>query len=185
MSRKLFVNVTGIKISLQIVLNPGLYLFELLGASGGGSQPGRGGFASGTLQVRTPLHVYLLPGGKGSYIASSGCLEGGWNGGGQVCTEKYGSSGGGSSDVRLEESNVESRIIVAGGGGGSGDGQSNIENNCPGGEGGGYEGGQAKGFSSHFPNKVIISNGGTQENAGTSTILNYGKYTNTNGNGAI
>ena len=185
MVRTPLIRVTGIQNYIQLQLIPGSYLFELYGASGGGSQPGKGGFASGILHVTSPLNVFLFPGGKGSYLAGSGCLAGGWNGGGSVCTDKFGSSGGGASDVRLQPNNISSRIIVAGGGGGSGDGQPRIENNCPGGDGGGYQGGKAVGFSSNFPGVRIYSNGGTQTSAGTSVVLKYGLYMNTDGSGAV
>ena len=98
--------------------DPGVYRFELYGASGGGTLPGYGAYVSGTLKlVKTRvLHIYV--GQKG--VSGSNTA---WNGGGKGTT--YGSSGGGSTDIRLEGgswdsfSSLKSRIIVAGAGGGS------------------------------------------------------------------
>ena len=179
---KQVIEINGFKEPFPLLLFPGKYLFELYGASGGGSQPGLGGFASGIFVLDHILQVYLLTGGEGSFIEGAGCIEGGWNGGGKVCTQKAGSSGGGSSDIRTDIDNIKSRIIVAGGGGGSGDGQTKKTYDCQGGDGGGYNGSTAVGYSSHFKDEYIYANGGTQDSPGTSFIYQLEGYTkNTNG----
>ena len=97
---------------------PGYYLFELWGASGGGLSPGFGAYVSGVLPIKESVTLYLYIGQKGengSYIS--------FNGGGRGRVN--GSSGGGATDLRLikghwnESDSLISRIIVAGGGGGS------------------------------------------------------------------
>ena len=73
----------------------GIYFFELWGADGGGSRPGCGAYVSGTLklQTRTKLYIYIGQKGVNGYNTA-------YNGGGRGQTS--GSSGGGSTDVRLK-----------------------------------------------------------------------------------
>ena len=182
--KNVLINISGYFHPVPLFLHPGTYLFELYGASGGGSQPGKGGFATGVLSLKQSLQVYLYTGGEGSYQDGGGCVEGGWNGGGRSCSTKFPSSGGGSSDVRLIKDDDSSRIIVAGAGGGSGEGrQTPYYGSHPGGDGGGYEGGSVKGYSSRT-NENIYANGGTQSGPGTSFIMKFGNYINSNGKGS-
>ena len=105
--------------SYSYVFNPGKYLFELWGASGGGLQPGFGAYVSGSLRImtKTTLHIYI--GQKGNDTVAGRTFNGGGYG------NSYGSSGGGSTDIRLKDGDwddfesLKSRIIVAGAGGGS------------------------------------------------------------------
>jgi hypothetical protein len=90
------------------------------GASGGSdTQPGgRGGFASGDLAV-TPgetLHLYI--GGRGNDCTSG--AGGGYNGGGNAGPSGCSGGGGGATDVRVNDTAISNRVIVAGGGGGAG-----------------------------------------------------------------
>ena len=102
----------------EYVFLPGYYLFELWGASGGAISPGFGAYVSGVLPIRESVTLYFYIGQKGVEGYSTA-----FNGGGKGCRD--GSSGGGSTDVRLvngywnEFKSLQSRIIVAGGGGGS------------------------------------------------------------------
>ena len=91
--------------------------FQVSGAQGGKSG-GQGGRVTGTLS-KIPSTLYIAVGGSGTTGASA---AGGFNGGGQAGSGSNNEgSGGGSSDIRLG-TNVESRIVVAGGGGGRGAG---------------------------------------------------------------
>jgi hypothetical protein len=91
--------------------------FQVSGAQGGKSG-GQGGRVTGTLS-QIPPTLYIAVGGSGITGASA---AGGFNGGGQAgAGSNNEGSGGGSSDIRLG-TNVESRIVVAGGGGGRGAG---------------------------------------------------------------
>ena len=182
---KQVISVSNINQSIPFLLTRGVYLFELYGASGGGSLAGKGGFASGILTVQTVLQVYLYPGGAGAYYTPGGCYEGGWNGGGKVCTNSYASTGGGASDVRLKEGDPSTRIIVAGGGGGSGDGGTEYKYGYRyGGSGGGENGETVTGYSSHYPKETFYAYGGTQEGPGSATIRFWGtNYVNTAGKG--
>ena len=94
------------------------------------NSPGAGGYIGGllTLNKRTKLFAYI--GGSGVYTSPS---YGGFNGGGNANLTKTSSSGGGATDLRVEENDVFHRIIVAGGGGGSDD---SIQNDGIGGAGG-------------------------------------------------
>ena len=96
----------------------GFYHFELWGADGGGSSPGCGAYVSGTLKLETRTKLYIYIGQKGV-----NGLNTAYNGGGRG--QSGGSSGGGSTDVRLKGGSwndfesLKSRIIVSGAGGGS------------------------------------------------------------------
>jgi|688.fasta_scaffold00932_3 hypothetical protein len=105
---------------------------EVWGAEGGGvvlsgntssGVGGKGGYASGFLNV-TPgstLNVYV--GGYG-LSSTTGIALGGFNGGGQGYASgagEPGNGGGGASDVRYLGNGLANRVIVAGGGGGGGE----------------------------------------------------------------
>ena len=106
----------------KVVLKRGIYCVELWGASGGGPFGGKGGYSSGILTLHNQKSLFFYIGGQGkSYPGNpyDGCIEGGWNGGGDACAIMYQNSGGGGTDIRLSQNeNYEDRIIVAGGGGG-------------------------------------------------------------------
>ena len=91
--------------------------FQVSGGQGGKSG-GQGGRVTGTL-TQIPPTLYIAVAGAGITGQSA---AGGFNGGGQAGSGSNNEgSGGGSSDIRLG-TNVESRIVVAGGGGGRGAG---------------------------------------------------------------
>ncbi len=117
----------------SITLDPGTYILEAGGASGGGSLAGEGGVTSGkvTLSQRTTLYVYV--GGQGTYRTDgTNCAPATFNGGGDggiyMSTKDghQGGAGGGATDFRLTNgawdnaASLQSRVLVAGGGGGSG-----------------------------------------------------------------
>ena len=114
---------------IEVKLGPGVYIFEVYGASGGDAgnsndlwEGGYGGYAFGWKIIYETSTFYLYIGGRGSWVRESGS-KGGWNGGGNSSTTA--GSGGGATDIRTKngfwgnEESLESRIIVAGGGGGS------------------------------------------------------------------
>ena len=91
--------------------------FQVSGGQGGKSG-GQGGRVTGTLS-QIPDTLYIAVAGAG---ITGNSAAGGFNGGGQAGSGSNNEgSGGGSSDIRLG-TNVESRIVVAGGGGGRGAG---------------------------------------------------------------
>ena len=141
----------------QVTLNKGSYFFECWGAQGGSNTTfGKGGYSSGYLSISKPLTIYVFVGGKGTYSSSNPL--GDFNGGGDgLIGLKLNScgGGGGSTDFRLNSTDLYSRFLVAGGGGGQGD------FNRQGGVGGGLVGQSGR-------------MGGTQEKGGDS--IEYGSY---------
>lgn len=143
---------------ISITLPEGTYKLEIWGAEGGyrsnSSYSGKGGYSVGTLSLTTSTVVYLYSGGSGN--------SGGYNGGGTRGSYK---GGGGGSDIRISNTSLYARVIVAGGGGSDG------ASNKTGGYGGGTIGGSAtKGFGSG-------GQGGTQTSGGTGAS----GYTDTSG----
>jgi hypothetical protein len=76
---------------------------EIVGASGAGSSPGLGAVVKGYLTVQSGQTLNLYVGGTNGY-----------NGGGSSGI----ASGGGATDIRINGTNLNNRVIVAGGGGG-------------------------------------------------------------------
>ena len=114
-------NYTGNEQTITLV--PGNYRLEVWGAQGGygysnnsSYQPGNGGYAKGDLQITSNVNAYIYAGGSGATGVASTISQGGFNGGG-ASGYNYSGSGGGASDIRLEENDLYSRVIVAGGGG--------------------------------------------------------------------
>ena len=105
----------------DLSLRRGIYLFELWGAAGGKdhyhSDTALGAYVSGKLVLLSTHDFKVYIGGKGmdGVYRRKEC-DGGYNGGGKggYCA----SSGGGATDVRLNEKR-ESRVIVAAGAGGA------------------------------------------------------------------
>lgn len=94
----------------QFTLQPGQYLIECNGASGGrwgGNIIPRGGTSYGVLTLQSEATMYAVVGGNGGNSSASGSPPGtgGYNGGGDggITTSSYdnGPGGGGASDVRL------------------------------------------------------------------------------------
>ena len=144
----------------QYFFESGYYLFQLWGASGGGSDPGCGAYVSGSLKLETRTKFFIFVGQKGINGKYSA-----FNGGGQG--QALGSSGGGSTDIRLKGEkwddfeSLKSRIIVAGAGGGSQqDGY-----NSKGGNAGIFEGSSGS-YASCSGQEVILAKGGKQTEVG-------------------
>jgi hypothetical protein len=168
---------TGAAQTFQVKFS-GVYLFEVYGAQGGGSQSsgntaagigGKGGYASGKVHLEEGTFLYVYVGCVGS-SSNSGIVSGGFNGGGYNCgrsTSEPGNGGGGASDVRLvggawdNPDGLLSRIIVAGGGGGGGEDT---------GETGGYGGGITGGLEKY-------------NNVGSGGVFGKGAHSQYNGGG--
>ena len=167
-----------------ILLNKGVYLFEVWGAQGGNSlinhtgmisstpeSGGKGGYSRGTLYLSDTTKVFLSVGSKG-YIMRERRKNGSstFGGGGGVIVEdtsSYGTSGGGASDIRINEDTLYHRVIVAGGGGGASGGEPGIYR--PGGSGGGPVGSNGY-YDSADQKPELWSEGGSQTKAGTYTL---------------
>ena len=116
-----YFDTNGDSSYYSITLKPGLYKFELWGASGSNVRGiGMGGFVSGITVLRKNTNFYIYVGQQGFYN-DEGTTKRSFNGGGGG---RRGFSGGGASDIRLvpgaydAENSLESRIIVAAAGGG-------------------------------------------------------------------
>ena len=81
---------------------------------------GDGALAIGTFTVTPGETTYVFVGGVGGAGAPTAGGAGGYNGGGNGGGGVGGGGGGGASDVRFNNMNLSSRMIVAGGGGGGG-----------------------------------------------------------------
>lgn len=148
-------------------LSPGTYKLETWGAQGGtvnGIAGGMGGYSSGNISVTQATALGIYVGGQGICV-TSGFATGGYNGGGSAYAGDWAatSSGGGASDIRINGTGYNNRVIVAGGGGGTTNGNGGI---VAGGYGGGVYGG-----GSYAPG-YTASSGGTQSSAGTSGNTN-------------
>ena len=111
----------------------GIYKIQLWGAQGGNYDAtlfgGLGGYTEGIVKIKKGEKLYFYVGGQPS--SSETNYIGGWNGGGNVPTDKDkdGRAGGGATDVRTVPTTAKdtwfvadslaSRIMVAGGGGGA------------------------------------------------------------------
>ena len=130
---------------------------KVFGAQGGANwvnNTNYGGYAEGKISVTPGDTLFLYVGEQPNG------LQGGFNGGGNG--EGGGQGGGGASDIRIGNTALTSRIIVAGGGGGAGfwNGQHVV-----GGAGGGLSGGAG------YRNVLGTSGGspGTQTGSGNGT----------------
>jgi hypothetical protein len=86
---------------------------DAYGAQGGGSElGGKGGRVESDLEVKPGTDLIVR---VGSQPADS---KGGFNGGGKGCGN--GTGGGGATDIRIDGSDLDARVLVAGGGGGMG-----------------------------------------------------------------
>jgi hypothetical protein len=164
----------------QILLEPGLYLLEAYGASGGGStvgahttgsQGGLGGYTKATMSLIENTVFYIYVGRAGQYNVSGnpyGGPLGGWNGGGRAGNVSSG-SGGGATDFRLKggawnnADSLKSRILVAGAGGGA----DNAGGSAGGGDdGSGGAGGGLTGQGAWVDGGYNAGYGGTQVSGG-------------------
>lgn len=111
------IQCTGAKgQEVEIMLPAGTYKLECWGAQGGyrsnSNMGGKGAYATGVLNLKSPTTVYMVAGG---YPTANGA--GGFNGGGSRATYK---GGGGGSDIRIGTNSLYARVIVAAGGGSDG-----------------------------------------------------------------
>ena len=129
-------------------LPPAYYLLEVWGAQGGSSGDfygGRGGYSRGILKLFTTTKAFFYIGAEGTRTKGSNKLtdysfNGGGKGSGDQASKYFATSGGGGTDIRLNDDSLYNRVIVAGGGGGSTD----AWDGCYGGDGGGNEGTKGK-----------------------------------------
>jgi prepilin-type N-terminal cleavage/methylation domain-containing protein len=151
---------------------PGRYSLEVWGGRGGGtdlslsmgvdySGGGKGGYSYGEVNLNRGDKLYLCAGGAGRIIRQENdWLEkitgpySTWGGGGDLYSTS-GTTGGGSSAVRVNFDDPYARVIVAGGGGGGGFAKGvSTHNNNVGVTSGGYGGGEWGGRAS---DKVIYT----------------------------
>ena len=153
-------------------LTPGAYQLQVWGA---GTYIVSGGWSVGTLRIDHTITCYIYCGGQGigyswnsdNYWNYRGRFEGsdsgGFNGGGYNSHNKKGSdssssvnnaiyAGAGGTDIRINGTALNQRVIVAGGAGGS------CGDSDRGGVGGGLEGGIGRG--------TYTAGGGTQTSGG-------------------
>lgn len=167
-------NSTGKVQSVELAA--GSYKLEAWGAQGGATysyygknfQGGKGGYSVGTIHLKKCTLLYINVGCQGGKSIAKRQSGGGYNGGGAGYyhesgneNDRYVGGGGGSTDIRINEDSLYSRVIVAGGGGAAGYNQPEI----PGGFGGGNCGESKQTHS--IPERR--SNGGTQIAGGSST----------------
>ena len=112
--------------STEVALIRGRYRIECYGASGGDSSKGKGGFGAyvaGIISLKRKKNFYLFIGAKGHTQLATKSYNGGGRGSLYSSSESVSASGGGSTDIRLVNSNDQagllSRIMVAGAGGGA------------------------------------------------------------------
>ena len=151
-------NYTG---KIQTVdLPKGRYKLEAWGAQGGTQGQGiggKGGYATGVLNLSTPTKLYIQVGGLGQ-------TGGGYNGGG---ASSKGAGGGGATHIALQDglltsfkSNYSSKVYLVAGGGGGG-----AQNGA---SSGGYGGGNAGGAGAYRECGIYgkAGTGGTQTAGG-------------------
>lgn len=151
-------------------------LVDVQGAQGhasGSTNFGQGGRVQTKVKVTGGQTLNIYVGGEGN------SNTGGWNGGGNGGSSTYG-AGGGSSDIRINGTTLNDRIVVAGGGGGTG---SNCgTNSVPGGHGGGLTGesGCANTINCSGLDCQYTGAGGTQSNGGAKANTTHGSCGGTN-----
>ena len=133
-----------------IVLKKGDYYLEVYGSQGSNSTShglvsgGKGGYSAGIFRTYDITTIFLYVGASTNSTISH---ESSFNGGGAGVNSDDG-PGGGATDFRLYEGDLNSRFIVAGGGGG---GFSYDSISVQGGDGGGLEGKSGTIFSTSIP----------------------------------
>jgi PKD repeat protein len=159
-------------------------LVDVRGAKGGNatnasSGPGGlGGRVQTTLSVTPGQVLNLYVGGQGSPGTGSWQWNpGGYNGGGQGRMQ---GGGGGASDIRMNGTSLNDRVVVAGGGGGGGI-ACNSTNHERGGMGGGLVGEDGYRCNSPGQQNCEGGTGGTQSSAGNAPC--YGGTSGSFGSG--
>ena len=136
------MNYTGATQLLTTIPFEAEYFFTLYGASGGpgnNQDGGQGGSAEGSKVFGASTTLYIEIGGEGDAggVEDQGdphTRAGGYNGGGRGT--RGGSGGGGATDLRTIDGDLDSRILVAGGGGGCGSGSCSDSGGAGGGDNG-------------------------------------------------
>ena len=147
----------------------GYYYLQVWGAQGGSyneeiAPGGNGGYSKGYIYLNAGDTLYINTGGKGGYGTSNSSTTtsgGGVNGGGSAGYR--GGAGGGATDIRINQNDLYSRVIVAGGGGGSFYQSSSIY--ALGGGGGGVTGVAGEHYNSSYA--YYSGKGGTQTAGGS------------------
>lgn len=147
----------------------GYYYLQVWGAQGGSyneeiAPGGNGGYSKGYIYLNAGDTLYINTGGKGGYGTSNSSTAtsgGGVNGGGSAGYR--GGAGGGATDIRINQNDLYSRVIVAGGGGGSFYQSSSIY--ALGGAGGGATGVAGEHYNSSYA--YYSGKGGTQTAGGS------------------
>ena len=104
------------------------YILEVWGAQGGSSRGGKGGYATGSIELTEGQTLYIVTGGQGTnnYSSNAGGYNGGGAGGNAYSSAAAGSSGGGATHIAINQNLGELKnykesknniLIVAGGGG--------------------------------------------------------------------
>ena len=139
---------------------------EAWGAQGGTytNAGGLGGYATGAIAVTSGQILYVFVGQQPTNSS------GGFNGGGDGKSDVYSRGGGGASDVRVNGTVLNDRIIVAAGGGGA-----TNQATETGGYGGGLTGGDGAGANGTVGD-IYSGHGATQTNGGAADDV-YGKST--------
>ena len=108
---------------LSVTFDPGLYLIECWGGSGGNrsddvNDGGKGAYVSGKISFFERKTLYLSIGSKGGKN-----YEGVFGGGGKSISYIFTRTGGGATDIRISNdlgfNGLKDRIMVAGAGGGA------------------------------------------------------------------
>ena len=147
----------------------GYYYLQVWGAQGGSyneeiAPGGNGGYSKGYIYLNAGDTLYINTGSKGGYGTSNSSTAtsgGGVNGGGSAGYR--GGAGGGATDIRINQNDLYSRVIVAGGGGGSFYQSSSIY--ALGGAGGGATGVAGEHYNSSYA--YYSGKGGTQTAGGS------------------
>ena len=111
--------------SINATLEKGLYSFEVWGASGGSNSDetsAPGGYSYGEINIPKRTEIFIFLGGKGVISTEASFTDSVFNGGGKGSKNtrhQFAGSGGGASDIRINDYTFNHRVIVAGGGGGS------------------------------------------------------------------
>lgn len=161
----LFIDSFG---SSRVELEPGTYKFELWGASASDSRShgSLGAYVSGDIKIESRQIFFAYIGESGKQNSNLRTFNGGRKV--QPSSNSIAFSGGGSTDIRLQEgtdfSSLKTRIIVAGGAGWL----ASYNNPTSGGHGGfnGFDGLYSQCPSCSTVTPIINATGGTQDSYG-------------------
>lgn len=150
-----------------INLKPGKYQIEAWGAQGGGfteysCEGGKGAYAKGILTLDEPTKIFVSIGESTNITTRNNTCNGGGLSKFSANTYFTTRSGGGSTDVRIGDTNLKHRVIVAAGGGGSAIGRGKCGKGGDAGSISGFDG-QCSGNSECFD----FGGGATQTSGGS------------------